>query len=126
MTNVSRVWSMCVLYANGRAYTAPSLDGPWKDYNLEYDTRGTPSGEMTNHTFTPREDGSLLMVSRGGRVWINCQETINQQTLACNDQAAYHNSDNHHGNEDSIELTLDRHGRKRNGQCGSRGTRDVA
>ena len=60
-----------VLYANGRAYTAPSLDGPWKDYNLEYDSRGTPSGEMTNHTFTRREDGSMLMVSRGGRVWIS-------------------------------------------------------
>ena len=60
-----------VLYAINRAYTSKSLDGPWTPYDLMYDLRGTPGVPMSNHTFTRREDGSVLMVSRGGHVWIS-------------------------------------------------------
>ena len=60
-----------VLYAIGRAYTATSLDGPWQPYDLKFDTRGTAEVPMSNHTFTQREDGSYLMISRGGHVWIS-------------------------------------------------------
>lgn len=51
---------------------------------------------MTNHTFTPREDGSLLMVSRGGRVWISCQETIkgtSKNTVDCQERKLRQRSD---------------------------------
>jgi hypothetical protein len=60
-----------VLYAIGRAYTSKSLDGPWAKYDLQYDLRGTAPVAMSNHTFTRREDGSVLMVSRGGHIWIS-------------------------------------------------------
>lgn len=60
-----------VLYAIGRAYTSRSLDGPWQPYDLKYDTRGTAGVAMSNHTFTQREDGSYLMISRSGHVWIS-------------------------------------------------------
>lgn len=60
-----------VLYAIGRAYTSKSLDGPWAKYDLQYDLRGGSPVAMSNHTFTKREDGSVLMVSRGGHIWIS-------------------------------------------------------
>lgn len=60
-----------VIYFIGGAYVGPTVNGPWKPYNLEYDTRGTPPGETSNNQFTRREDGSVLMVSRGGRIWIS-------------------------------------------------------
>lgn len=60
-----------VLYAIGRAYTAKSLEGPWTPYDLKYDLRGAKPVPMSNHTFTQREDGSYLMISRGGHVWIS-------------------------------------------------------
>ncbi len=60
-----------VLYVNGGGYSAKTVAGPWKPFRFVYDNRGTPSGEMTNHSFTLREDGSVLMISRGGRTWIS-------------------------------------------------------
>lgn len=60
-----------VLYVIDGAYTAKSPDGPWKRYDLKYDLRGMPGVAMSNHTFVSREDGSVLMVSRGGHVWIS-------------------------------------------------------
>ena len=60
-----------VLYVIGRAYQAKSLEGPWERFDLKYDTRGFPEVAMSNHTFTMREDGSYLMISRGGHVWIS-------------------------------------------------------
>lgn len=60
-----------VIYFIGGAYVGPTVNGPWKRRDIEYDTRGTPAGETSNHQFTPREDGSVLMVSRGGRIWIS-------------------------------------------------------
>jgi len=60
-----------VLYIIGGAYISKSLDGPWAKYDLQYDLRGTPPVAMSNHSFTPREDGSILMISRAGHVWIS-------------------------------------------------------
>ena len=60
-----------VIYFIGGAYVGPTVNGPWTRSDIVYDSRGTPSGEMSNHQFTPREDGSVLMVSRGGRIWIS-------------------------------------------------------
>ena len=60
-----------VLYFIGGAYAGPTVNGPWKPFNIEYDSRGSPTGETSNNQFTPRQDGSVLMVSRGGRIWIS-------------------------------------------------------
>lgn len=60
-----------VLYVIGRAYRSKSIDGPWERFELKYDTRGFPELPMSNHTFTMREDGSYLMSSRGGQIWIS-------------------------------------------------------
>jgi len=60
-----------ILYVIGGGYRAKSLDGPWQRYELQYDLRGTAPVAMSNHTFTQREDGSYLMISRGGHVWIS-------------------------------------------------------
>lgn len=60
-----------VICANGCGYVSKTVNGPWKPLNIRYDARGTPSGEMTNHKFAVREDGSVLMISRGGRTWIS-------------------------------------------------------
>jgi hypothetical protein len=60
-----------VLYVIDGGYTAKSPDGPWEKSNLQYDRRGMPEVVMSNHTFAIREDRSVLMVSRGGHVWIS-------------------------------------------------------
>jgi len=60
-----------VLYVIGRAYQAKSIEGPWERLDLQYDTRGLTSLPMSNHTFAMREDGSYLMSSRGGQIWIS-------------------------------------------------------
>ncbi|MEX1048449.1 MAG: glycoside hydrolase family protein [Akkermansiaceae bacterium] len=60
-----------VLYVIGRAYKSKSIEGPWEPFELKYDTRGFPELPMSNHTFTMREDGSYLMSSRGGQIWIS-------------------------------------------------------
>ena len=60
-----------VLYVIDGAYTAKSPDGPWQKFDLKYDLRGMPPVEMSNHSFAIREDGSVLMVSRGGHIWIS-------------------------------------------------------
>lgn len=60
-----------VLYVIDGAYTSKSLDGPWSRHDLQYDTRGTAPVVMSNHTFVKRDDGSYLMVSREGHIWIS-------------------------------------------------------
>ena len=66
-----------VLYVIDGGYHAPSITGPWTKRKIPYDHRGTqetdlgPNINMSNNTFTPREDGSVLMVSRLGTVWIS-------------------------------------------------------
>lgn len=60
-----------ILYVIGGCYRAPSLDGPWTRGKLSFDNRGRKDVNMSNCTFTRREDGSYLMISRTGIVWIS-------------------------------------------------------
>jgi hypothetical protein len=60
-----------ILYIIGGCYRGPSLNGPWTRGKLEFDTRGRPGVDMTNLTFAQRSDGSYLMISRRGEVWIS-------------------------------------------------------
>ena len=60
-----------ILYIIGGCYRGPSLNGPWTRGKLEFDTRGRSGVDMTNLTFARRSDGSYLMVSRRGEVWIS-------------------------------------------------------
>ena len=60
-----------ILYIIGGCYRGPSLNGPWTRGKLEFDTRGRANVDMTNCTFAQRSDGSYLMVSRSGQVWIS-------------------------------------------------------
>ncbi|WP_199271623.1 glycoside hydrolase family protein [Paraglaciecola sp. L3A3] len=53
-------------------YLAEDLSGPWQKKPFTYDTRQRELVDhMSNNTFTQREDGSMLMVGRGGGVWIS-------------------------------------------------------
>jgi hypothetical protein len=60
-----------ILYIIGGCYRGPSLNGPWTHGKLEFDTRGRNGVDMTNLTFAQRSDGSYLMVSRRGEVWVS-------------------------------------------------------
>lgn len=53
-------------------YLADKLDGPWQKKPFTYDTRQRELHDhMANNTFTKRDDGSMLMVGRGGGIWIS-------------------------------------------------------
>ena len=60
-----------ILYIIDGCYRGDSLDGPWAPGKLEFDTRGRADVDMSNCTFAQRSDGSYLMVSRTGEVWIS-------------------------------------------------------
>lgn len=61
-----------VLYVIGGRYVAPSLNGPWEYGRFSFDPRGRNIIEgLSNLTFARREDGSFLMVCRGGGVWVS-------------------------------------------------------
>lgn len=60
-----------VVYVINAIYTSKSLDGPWVKSKLEFDTQGNKPVDLSNLTFTRREDGTFLMVSRGGQVWVS-------------------------------------------------------
>ncbi|MBN8456744.1 MAG: glycoside hydrolase family protein [Verrucomicrobia bacterium] len=60
-----------ILYIINGCYRAPSLDGPWTRGTLDFDTRGRSNVDMSNCTFARRSDGSYLMVSRTGEIWIS-------------------------------------------------------
>jgi hypothetical protein len=52
-------------------YVTKDLDGEWKKITAKFDRRDRPINDgLTNQTFSVREDGSVLMVCRGGGVWI--------------------------------------------------------
>ncbi|PKQ62512.1 hypothetical protein BZG02_12370 [Labilibaculum filiforme] len=60
------------LYVNDGYYIAKSLNGPWEYNKFTYDQRERPVFDhMSNHTFAQREDGSYLMVCRGGGIWFS-------------------------------------------------------
>ena len=53
-------------------YIADSFDGPWEQMQMEFDMRGwPPERKLSNLSFAKREDGSILMVSRDGVIWLS-------------------------------------------------------
>jgi hypothetical protein len=61
-----------VLYVIGGCYVADVINGPWKYGKLEYLNRDRRLIEgNSNYTFAQREDGSYLMVCRGGGQWFS-------------------------------------------------------
>ena len=61
-----------VVYVIDGYYLADDLNGPWTRKKFDFDTRDRRIIEgLSNLTFSQREDGSYLMVCRGGGVWIS-------------------------------------------------------
>jgi len=61
-----------VVYVMGAYYIADSLNGPWRSNKFEFDPRGRRIIQgLSNLTFARREDGSFLMICRGGGVWFS-------------------------------------------------------
>lgn len=61
-----------VVYVIDGYYLADNLNGPWTYNKFDFDKRDRPIIEgLSNLTFSQREDGSYLMVCRGGGVWIS-------------------------------------------------------
>ncbi|BDD02319.1 glycoside hydrolase family protein [Persicobacter psychrovividus] len=53
-------------------YYSDHIDGPWIKKEFKFDARQRPiTDHMANNTFTKRPDGSMLMVGRGGDIWIS-------------------------------------------------------
>lgn len=61
-----------VVYVIDGYYLADDLNGPWTYNKFNFDKRDRHIIEgLSNLTFSQREDGSYLMVCRGGGVWIS-------------------------------------------------------
>ena len=61
-----------VVYVMGAYYISSDLNGPWESRKFEFDRRDRRIIEgLSNLTFSRREDGSFLMVCRGGGVWFS-------------------------------------------------------
>lgn len=61
-----------VLYVINGRYIADSVNGPWTYGKFDFDPRDRRIIEgLSNLTFTRRNDGSVLMVCRGGGIWIS-------------------------------------------------------
>ncbi len=61
-----------VIYVIGGYYIANGVDGPWDYGKFEFNPRGRRIVQgLSNLTFARREDGSFLMVCRGGGVWFS-------------------------------------------------------
>lgn len=61
-----------VVYVIDGYYLADGLNGPWTRKKFDFDKRDRRIIEgLSNLTFARREDGSYLMVCRGGGVWIS-------------------------------------------------------
>jgi hypothetical protein len=61
-----------VIYVFRACYIADSLDGPWQKGKFEFDQRDRRIIEgLSNLSFARREDGSYLMVCRGGGIWFS-------------------------------------------------------
>lgn len=61
-----------VVYVIDGYYIAPSMDGPWTYRKFTFDARNRKIIEgLSNLTFARRQDGSYLMVCRGGGVWVS-------------------------------------------------------
>lgn len=61
-----------VIYAIDRYYVSNSFDGPWEEKKFQFNKRDRNIIEgLSNLTFAKREDGSFLMVCRGGGIWFS-------------------------------------------------------
>jgi alpha-L-fucosidase len=60
------------LYVIDGYYLSDQIDGPWSYRKFDFDARDRNIIEgLSNLTFAQREDGSELMVCRGGGIWIS-------------------------------------------------------
>lgn len=61
-----------IIYVIDGYYVSKNLNGPWLYGKYKFDPRDRPIIEgLSNLTFAQREDGSYLMVCRGGGVWFS-------------------------------------------------------
>jgi len=61
-----------VLYVINGRYVTDDINGKWEYGNFDFNLRDREIIEgLSNLTFTRREDGSFLMVCRGGGIWIS-------------------------------------------------------
>lgn len=61
-----------VVYVIDNYYLADDLNGPWSPHKFDFDNRDRRIIEgLSNLTFAQREDGSYLMICRGGGVWVS-------------------------------------------------------
>jgi hypothetical protein len=61
-----------VIYVYKGYYIAETLNGPWDYRKFEFDPRDRKIHDgLSNLTFARREDGSYLMVCRGGGIWFS-------------------------------------------------------
>lgn len=61
-----------VIYVIGGYYIADNVDGPWQRKKFEFNQRDRRIIEgLSNLSFSRREDGSYLMVCRGGGIWFS-------------------------------------------------------
>ncbi|EYA41080.1 glycoside hydrolase family protein [Bacteroides fragilis] len=61
-----------VVYVINGYYLADSVDGPWEFKQFDFNPRDRKIIEgLSNLTFAERQDGSRLMICRGGGVWIS-------------------------------------------------------
>jgi len=61
-----------VIYVYKGYYLSDKLEGPWEYARFDFDPRGKPIIEgLSNLSFARRHDGSMLMVCRGGGIWIS-------------------------------------------------------
>lgn len=61
-----------VLYVIDGRYISNSIDGPWEYGKFKFNSRDRKIVEdLSNLSFAKREDGSYLMVNRGGGIWVS-------------------------------------------------------
>ena len=61
-----------VLYVIGGRYVSDNLNGKWEYGKFDFDARDRPIIEgLSNLSFAQREDGSYIMVCRGGGIWVS-------------------------------------------------------
>ncbi|WP_198152467.1 glycoside hydrolase family protein [Draconibacterium sediminis] len=61
-----------IIYVIDGYYLAESIDGPWKAGKFEFNPRDREIIEgLSNLSFVQREDGSFVMVCRGGGIWLS-------------------------------------------------------
>ena len=61
-----------VCYVMGAYYLGKTVEGPWEKKEFEFDSRDRRIvANLSNISFSRREDGSYLMVNRGGGIWVS-------------------------------------------------------